>query len=192
MRNILDKIWTKIVFFIYEEQRRKAHLFNKMIIAKDANIKLGKNVSIAGDAKVETRLGGAIEIGNNTRIHDGVLILSYGGTLVIGDNCDINAYSVIYGVGGLIIGNNVLIAGHTMIIPASHTFSDKHQTIIEQGITAKGIKIEDDVWIAHGCSILDGITIGKGAVIAAGSVVNKDVDSYSVFAGAPVKKIKDR
>ena len=100
---------------------------------------------------------------------------------------------MLYGVGGLYIGNNVLIAGHTMIIPASHIFESRNKTIIEQGITAKGISIEDDVWIAHGCSILDGVTIGKGAVIAAGSVVNRDVEPYTLWAGVPIKKkIKER
>lgn len=189
---MFDKIWTKILFIIYRGQKKRAKLFNRMMILKDKNIRLGKNVDIAADAKIETRLGGEIEIGDNTTIHDGVLIFSYGGKLVIGENCNINAYTVIYGVGGLSIGNHVLIAGHTMIIPASHVFEQQEKTIIEQGITQQGIKIEDDVWIAHGCSILDGVTIGKGAVIAAGSVVNKNVEPYTVAAGTPVKKIKDR
>ncbi len=192
MRKIINKLWTKILLFLYIELRRNASLFNKIIINKDKNIKIGENVIIASDAKIETRYGGEIIIGDNTQIHDGVLILSWGGKIVIGSNCNINAYCVIYGVSEIQIGDNVLIAGHTMIIPASHTFSLKDKPISEQGISVKGIKIEEDVWIAHSCSVLDGVTIKKGAIVAAGSVVNKDVESYWIVGGVPAKRIKER
>ena len=140
----------------------------------------------------EIRDGGKIFIGKNSQILDGVLILTYGGTIDIGENCNINPYTIIYGHGGTKIGNNVLIAGHCMIIPNNHIFSDKNIPISKQGCIAKGITIEDDVWIGHGCSILDGVTIGKGSIIAAGSVVSKSVEAYSVVAGVPAKKIKER
>jgi len=120
------------------------------------------------------------------------MLLTYGGYIEIGDYCNINPFAILYGHGGLKIGNNVLIAAHTVIIPANHTFNDKNQLIRSQGDTKKGIIIEDDVWIGSGCQILDGITIGKGAIIGAGSVVTKDVEPYSVVAGVPSKLIKRR
>jgi acetyltransferase-like isoleucine patch superfamily enzyme len=99
----------------------------------------------------------------------------------------------LYGHGkGLVIGNNVLIAGHCLIIPANHIFTRKDIPINKQGTESKGIIIEDDVWIAAGCQILDGVTIGKGAIIAAGSVVNKSVDAYSIVGGVPAVFIKSR
>ena len=61
----------------------------------------------------------------------------------------------------------------------------------QQG-TKKGIVIEDDVWIGSGCKILDGITIGKGSVIGAGTVCTKDVEPYSVIVGVPGKLLKRR
>lgn len=157
-----------------------------------APISIAKSVRIAPGAKAETRFGGAISIGEDTELLDGVLVISYGGNIEIGRNCSINPYTIIYGHGGVKIGDNVLIAGHCMIIPNNHNFSSKEVPIISQGNSAKGIIIEDDVWIGHGCSILDGVTVGKGAVVAAGSVVNRSVPPYTVVGGIPAVKIKDR
>ncbi len=153
---------------------------------------LPDNVTIKNSALVEIRFGGTIEIGENSEILDGVMVLTYGGNIKIGKRCSINAQTILYGHGGLTIGNDVLIAGHCMVIPSNHNFADKNKTIISQGNTSKGITIEDDVWIAHGCSILDGVKIEKGAIIAAGSVVNKDVPANCIYGGVPAKLIKNR
>lgn len=166
-------------------------VFTKMF-PQPKKVFLQKSTRVAKSARVEVRFGGQISIGRNTEILDGALVLTYGGKITIGENCSINPYTIIYGHGGTSIGNNVLIAGHCMIIPSNHNFSDKYLTIIEQGATSKGIVIEDDVWIGHGCSILDGVVVGKGSVISAGSVVNKSVDPFTIVGGVPAKKIKDR
>jgi acetyltransferase-like isoleucine patch superfamily enzyme len=86
----------------------------------------------------------------------------------------------------------VRIAANTTIIPANHNFSNLEKPIRKQGLTKEGIKIEDDVWIGSGCRILDGVKIGKGAVIGAGSVVTSSVPSNTVYGGVPAKHIKDR
>lgn len=155
-------------------------------------ISVGANVRIAQNAKVQVRYGGEITIEENTELLDGVLVLTYGGKIKIGKNCSINPYTIIYGHGGTTIGDNVLIAGQCMIIPNTHKFAEKETLINQQGNKAIGITIEDDVWISHGCSILDGVVIGKGAVVAAGSVVNKSVEPYTVVGGVPAVKIKKR
>ncbi|HET6224881.1 MAG TPA: acyltransferase [Bacteroidia bacterium] len=155
-------------------------------------VQVDSSVTVASTAVVEIRYGGEISIDAYTELLDGVLVLSYGGKIKIGKKCSINAYTIVYGHGGVTIGDAVLIAGHCMIIPNNHNYKDKHVAIRDQGSTSKGIVIENDVWIGHGCSILDGVTIGKGAVIAAGSVVNRSVEPYTIYAGVPAKKIKDR
>jgi acetyltransferase-like isoleucine patch superfamily enzyme len=181
-----------IKFRIFNFFEKNLADFRLVKIKINPNVNLGANVVIKSSSIIETKYGGNIYIGEKTEILDGVSLITYGGDIVIGRNCSINPYSIIYGIGNTKIGNNVLIAGHCMIIPNNHKFSDRTRPIAEQGCEAKGIIIEDDVWIGHGCSILDGVIIGKGSVIAAGSVVNKSVEAYSIMAGVPAKKIKSR
>jgi acetyltransferase-like isoleucine patch superfamily enzyme len=157
-----------------------------------ARVFISAGVKIAQSARAEIKFGGEIYIGENTELLDGVLVYTYGGKIKIGKNCSINPYTIIYGHGGTEIGDNVLIAGHCMIIPNNHNFKNKNKLIMEQGNTSKGIYIGNDVWIAHGCSILDGVNIGEGAVIGAGSIVNKDVPAYAIVAGVPARIIKYR
>lgn len=157
-----------------------------------SSIVLGKRVRISSSAKLKLIGGGKINIGDKTEILDGVLLFTYGGQISIGQNCSINPYTIIYGHGNTAIGNNVLIAGHCMIIPNNHKFSSRDKPINSQGCEAKGISIGDDVWISHGCSILDGVTIGNGSIIGAGSVVNKGVPPYSIAVGVPAKVIAKR
>lgn len=153
---------------------------------------INPSVKIYPNVVLNTEFGGTISIGGKSELLYGVILMTYGGNIKIGQKCSINPYTILYGHGNLTIGNNVLIAGHTLIIPANHIFSDIDKTINSQGLTMKGITIEDDVWIGSGCRILDGVTIGKGAIVAAGAVVNKNVESNTIVGGVPAKFIKNR
>jgi acetyltransferase-like isoleucine patch superfamily enzyme len=159
---------------------------------KEDNIDIHSSVRLSDSSVLDVKFGGKITIAKGTEILNGVLIMTYGGNISVGKNCSINPYSILYGHGGLTIGDNVLIAGHTIIIPANHIFLDNKIPINSQGLDKKGIIIENDVWIGAGCRILDGVTIGTGAIIAAGAVVNKNVEEYTVVGGVPAKLIKRR
>lgn len=166
------------------------------------NISIGKNVNIFKHVDLDARKHpalppfykqkelGKIIIGDNANIKDFVKIYTYDGFVTIGNNFSINPFCLIYGHGGVTIGNNVMIAAHTIIVSSNHIFSDISRPAKEQGISAMGIIIEDDVWIGSNVKILDGVKIGKGAVIAAGAVVNKDVESFCVVGGVPAHLIK--
>lgn len=114
------------------------------------------------------------------------------GFIKIGANCTIHPFCVLLGEGGITIGNDVRIAATTIIASVNHIFKDRNIPIWKQGMNAKGIKIGNDVWIGANCTILDGVTIGNGAVIAAGAVVNKDVEENSIVGGVPSRLIKYR
>lgn len=160
------------------------------------NIKLGHNTFIESGAtlSIQDRYSDNefIRIGNNCEIRRGAQIRSWSGWISIADECSINPNTILYGTGGLKIGNFVRIAGNCLIVASEHVFTDCSRPICRQGYTAKGITIEDDVWIGAGVCILDGVTIGRGSIIAAGSVVRDSVDEYSINAGVPSKKIKSR
>ena len=137
-----------------------------------------------------------ITIGENTIVMYGAILHVYNfrnlpnAGIRIGSNSLIGEYSVIRGQGGVQIGNNVYTSPFTQILAVNHVFDDPTRPFVEQGITAEGIVIENDVWIGSGAIITDGVHIGQGAVVAAGSVVTKNVLPHTVVAGTPAKKIK--
>ena len=155
-------------------------------------LKVGCNANIFPHAIFKFINGGSIKIGNNCMIEDYAIVSTHSGNIEIGDNFAIESFSILYGAGGLTIGNNVIIAVNTVIIPANHNFDRTDIPIKYQGSCMKGINILDDVWIGTGCKILDGVVIGKGCVIGAGSVVNRSIPDYSIAVGIPAKVIKSR
>jgi carbonic anhydrase/acetyltransferase-like protein (isoleucine patch superfamily) len=157
-----------------------------------SQIRLGPRTRIEPGAVLSTAQGGTITLGADCIVHRGAMVLSYGGDIVAGDFCGVNPYSILYGHGGLRLGNYVRIAAHTVIIPANHSFEDLDVPIYRQPNTKKGIAIGSDVWIAAGVRILDGVHIGDGAVIGAGAVVTHDVPAYGIAVGVPAKTIKSR
>lgn len=161
------------------------------------DLQVGQVVDISRRCVIRTsytgqKNSGRIVIGDHTVIHDFAHLYSGKKHIEIGRHCSINPFCVLDGHGGLVIGDHVRIANHVSIISSNHVYADPNKLIREQGLTKKGIVIEDDVWIGSGAKILDGVTIGRGAVIGAGSVVTKSVPAYAVCVGVPAKVIKSR
>lgn len=150
------------------------------------------NTAIIDPAAVFEPAGGKIKIGARTFIDRGVIIRPLGGHVVVGDDCSVNAYCVLLGGGGIQIGDCTRIAAHSVIVASNHNFSDPDKAIKDQGLTLKGVVIERDVWIGAGARVLDGVVVGTGGVIGAGSVVTRSVESGKVVAGVPAKIISER
>jgi len=137
-----------------------------------------------------------IEIGSGTIVMHGAILHVYNfrgmaqSGIKIGRDSLVGEYSVIRGQGGVEIGDRVYTSPFTQIIAVNHVFDDPNRPFVEQGITAEGIVIEDDVWLGAGAIITDGVRVGKGAVVAAGAVVTKDVPPHTVVGGVPAKVIK--
>ena len=127
-------------------------------------------------------------IGKNVFIKEGVILR--GSKIILGDNVGINPYTVIY--GNVRIGSHVMISPHVTIAGGNHGFKSIDKPMKCQKCTSKGIVIGDDVWVGSNSVILDGVNIYEGAIIAAGSVVTKDVNRYDVVAGVPAKVINNR
>ncbi len=138
-----------------------------------------------------------IEIGDRTIVMHGAVLHVYNfrslphAGIKIGKDCLIGEYSVIRGQGGVTLGDRVYTSPFTQVIAVNHVFADPERPFIEQGITAEGIVIEDDVWLGSGAVITDGVRVGKGAVVAAGAVVTKDVPPHTVVGGVPARIIKE-
>ncbi len=128
-----------------------------------------------------------IRIGANTALMPGVQIIPQEDFVFIGSNCTVHYNALLYGMGGLTIGDDTRIGANSVIIPMSHTYLDPFVPIWKQPQSKKGVRIGSDVWIGVNAVILEGVEIGDGAIIGAGSVVNSNVAPYSIAAGVPAK-----
>ncbi len=160
------------------------------------HIHLGRGVYLDQGAYLHACPGG-IDLGAGTIIMHGAVLHVYNfrdlphAFIKIGKESLVGEYSVIRGQGGVTIGDRVYTSPFSQIIAVNHVFDDPAIPFVDQGITAEGILIEDDVWIGAGAVITDGVRVGKGAVIAAGAVVTRDVPAHTVVGGVPAKAIKE-
>jgi acetyltransferase-like isoleucine patch superfamily enzyme len=159
---------------------------NRIIIGDRVRIDPNACVNSAGQ-------NSKIILNDKVIIGRGVEIMSLdNGYVEIGENTFIGAYSCVAGPGHIRIGQNCLIAAHSGIFANNHQFADPSRNIVDQGLTCKGIVIEDDCWLGSGVKVVDGVTIGQGSVIGAGAVVTKDIPPFSIAVGVPAKVISQR
>ena len=163
------------------------------------NLQVGYNTIIEDGAEINCLSLQGIKLGNRVTIGKYAIISPsniYGGPigegLTMGDNSNIGPYNYIGCSGKITIGNNVMLAPRVSIYAENHVFDHPEILIRDQGVEKKEVIIEDDCWIAANSILLAGVTIGKGSVVAAGSVVTENVPPYSVVAGVPAKWIKSR
>ncbi|NOR46111.1 MAG: acyltransferase [Candidatus Delongbacteria bacterium] len=124
-----------------------------------------------------------------TAIQDNVYI-GNAKNISIGSECQINENVFIQGAK---IGDHVMIAPNAAILTSTHNFSRTDIPMIHQGSTKEIIPtIENDVWIGRNVIVLPGVKIGQGSIVAAGAVVTKDVEEYSIMGGVPAKLIRKR
>lgn len=160
------------------------------------NIRLGQGVYLDEGSYLHACPNG-IEIGPETIVMHGAVLHVYNfrempqSGIKIGRNSLVGEYTVIRGQGGVLIGDRVYTSPFTQIIAVNHVFDDPERPFVEQGITAEGIVIEDDVWLGAGAVITDGVRVGRGAVVAAGAVVTQDVPPHTVVGGVPARVLKE-
>lgn len=171
-------------------------------IEKDVRIRFANHVKLGHGVYIDEGVylhacPNGIEIGAGSIVMHGAVLHVYNfrdmkqSGIKIGRDSLIGEYSVIRGQGGVSIGDRVYTSPFTQIIAVNHVFDDPGRPFVEQGITADGIVIEDDVWLGAGAIITDGVRVGQGAVVAAGAVVTKDVPPHTVVGGVPAKVIKN-
>jgi acetyltransferase-like isoleucine patch superfamily enzyme len=168
----------KVLLIRTKSAKNKININNSFIFSSSDDIELGNHVLIGAynvfcvASHPSSTTKPKLKIGNGTYIGEQNNIRAAGGSVFIGENC--------------------LISQQVSMIASDHG-SAKKELIKEQPWVSKGdIIIENDVWIGCGVQILSGVTIGMGAIVAAGSLVNKDVPSYAIVAGVPARLVKYR
>lgn len=137
------------------------------------------------------RLFFGARIGRRVVYYSGVWVFT-GRRLVIGDDVDFARGVLVTTDGGLEIGDRTLIGYGTQILTRNHRIPEFPARIFDSGHVPAPVKIGCDVWLGANCVVLPGVTIGDGAVIAAGAVVTKDVPSGAIAAGVPAKVVRYR
>lgn len=136
------------------------------------------------------RLVGA-EVGRRVVFYPGVWIAP-GRTLRLGDDVDLAAGVLITTGGGVTIGDRTLVGYRAQLLSANHVVPAGRGRIFDSGHERKPVVIGADAWIGAAAIILPGVTVGEGAVVAAGSVVTRDVPPYTIVAGVPARVVRER
>lgn len=163
-----------------------------------ARLSTGRGVTLEDDVRIDALSRRGVKLGNNVSIAKFTIIEATGVISNLGEGLDIGAnsnlgdYSFVGAAGGVRIGQNVLIGQRVSFHSEDHLFERTDLPIKAQGVRRRGIVVEDDCWLGAGVIVLDGVTIGQGSVVAAGSVVTRDVAPYSIVAGVPARWIRRR
>lgn len=157
-------------------------------------ISLADNVRIARGAllRANSCSAKALQIGNDCSLLEQTALCCNDGSIRLGDRVWLGQQTLVFGNGGVDIGNDVLIAPHCCINTVSHGFSRTDIPINAQPLSRAPITIEDDVWLGIGVCILQGVTIGKGCIVGAHSLVNKDLPAGSIVHGSPARVVTTR
>lgn len=185
---------------IFLKQVKGLFLVGKHVqITHGKYIVCGKNVKFEDYAEIHGLCSEGLIFGDYVTISRGVMIRPssyYGGDLgvglIMGEHSSIGPYGYVGCSGKIVIGKNVMFGPKCSLFAENHNFSDTRTAIKSQGVNQKGITIEDDCWIGSNVIILDGVTIGRGSVIGAGTVVTKDIPAGSVVVDKREKMFKYR
>lgn len=168
-------------------------------ISHGKHIICGKSVKFEDYAEIHGLCSEELVFGHYVTISRGVMIRpssyyggNYGQGLVMGEHSSIGPYGYVGCSGKITIGMIVMFAPKYSLFAENHNFSGTESSIKSLGVNQKGITVEDDCWIGSNVTILDGVIIGKGSVIGAGTLVTKDVPAGSVVMDKRDKQVRVR
>jgi len=161
-------------------------------------VSVGRNVYIGDDTYLSGLSTAGVRIADHVRIREHVWIQSTstlddpGVGVSIGERTYVGPRCIFGAGGGLTIGRRVMFGAAVHLLAENHEIDDPTRPIDEQGVTRRGITIEDEAWVGNAAIVLDGVTVGRGAVIGAGAVVTRDVPPLAIAVGNPARVIGRR
>lgn len=176
-----------VLWLLIPKNQARPRLWVKLFV-NPLKHKKGRKAIIRRRSRLDVLPFQDFALGAHSTIEDFSTINNGLGPVRIGHHSLIGLSNVI--IGPVTIGNHVILAQHIVVSGLNHGYEDIHTPISRQKCAVKPIVIEDECWIGANSVITAGVSIGRHAVVAAGSVVTKDVPAYSVVAGNPARVIK--
>ena len=165
-----------------------------VVLRHPHKIRIGDNVVIDDgcclDAKGASNRG--IDVGAGVFIGRGTILSCKNGDIVVDDHANIGFNCEIFSGGRVRLGKHTLVAAYTYLVGGDHTYDRHDAPVLYQDRIAKGIEVDDNVWLGAHVVVADGVTIGRDAIIGAGAVVRHEIPSFAVAAGVPARVIRDR
>jgi len=191
-------LYKRIVMLVrgYIKMGKKVYIGPYCTITNKKNVFMGNNATLEHHTIIDGYAYQKVSIGHGSRIGAYSLVSctshfsKYGKGLVMGNNSAVGQFTEFGAAGGIEIGDDVIMGSYVSFHSENHNFTDTTKLIREQGVTSKGIKIGNNVWVGAKVSFLDGSEVGNHCVVAAGAVVNGIFPDYSVIGGVPAKILK--
>ena len=174
---------------------KRIRLGNDIVFGKNVKLHCGKNAEIIiedGCYLAENVLissGGKVYIGKGCRIHENAIVA--GSDIKLSDNVWISRYCSLMGID-IVVGKDCIFAPFVNVLDTDHYIEDDTGKVTMDSGKTDPVRIGENVWICNGAKILKGVKIGDRAIIAAGAVVTKSVDSKAIAAGIPAVVIRER
>lgn len=192
-REILRRGWTLLNGLV---RFRRMIFVGKGVSVRGRNVRFGRYVSLERFVEVNTESIDGIEFGDHCKIGAYTIISAtnslgrLGKGVKIGAHSGIGQFSFIGASGGVVIGSRVIMGQYVSFHASNHVFIDNSKPIKDQGTTARGIVIEDNVWIGAKSTFLDGSVVRHSSVVAAGAVVSGEFPPSVVIGGVPAKVLR--
>ena len=176
--------------------RKKVFVGKRVVFLNRKNIIFGDSVTIEQDCFIDAYAANKLIFGDNVKIgaFSSISCTShmskFGKGFKIGNNSGIGRFTEFGSSGGIEIGEDVIMGSYISFHSENHNFDDITKPIREQGVTSKGIKLGNNIWVGAKVTFLDGCVVGDNSVIAAGAVVKGSFPKNVVIAGIPAKIIK--
>ena len=180
------------LLFILRQRRAGNRVSFSAYLKGHERIALGRGCKIHADASVDASRSPGVRLGDKVTLNRYAYVQGGNGGVRLGNGVEINNYSIVNGTGGVDIGDDTLVGPGVRIISYQHRHAAA-TTIRSQPVDARPIRIGRDCWLGANSIIMAGVSIGDGAVVAAGAVVRADVPPGAIVAGVPatVKKYRE-
>lgn len=192
VRHVLHEVGDLLSTALLRDGLRLAASRSRLLrLTSTSGAVVGRNVEVIGLERLT--IGSGTVIQSNVTLHCGGMgwTADQGG-IRIGSNTFIGHGCVLYGAGGIIVGDDGLLSPGVVVASHQHSFTVFGIAMRVQPIRSAPVTIEDDVWIGASATILPGVRIGRGAIVAAGAVVVDSVEPYTMVAGVPARPFRKR